>query len=207
MSEREQGQGETPATAEQTATAVVAGMPTPGDVQRVRAKQLEEAAAKKALKAQRREENERNRAAKLARKARLALSPEERLAARAASIEAKWAMPAAEVCAEEVKAAQRAAMTRIEVVEVVREITVEVPAPPLAPGSYTECEVCVGRGMRDRYGQVPAAADRLVLNDTSGVQVAAIETCPTHVPYVQATARRRGFACETAAGTAAPRNG
>ncbi|MFF4145580.1 hypothetical protein ACFY0A_30390 [Streptomyces sp. NPDC001698] len=59
-------------------------------------------------------------------------------------------MPTAEVSADEVKAAQRAAMTRIEVVEVVREITVEVLAPLLAPGSYTECEVCVGRGMRDR---------------------------------------------------------
>jgi hypothetical protein len=176
---------------------MVRGMPTPQDVQRVRARQLEEAAAKRALKAQRRAENERNRLAKLERKARLALPPEERLAARVASVEAKWAVPAAEVSAEEVKAAQRAAMTRIEVVEVVREITVEVPAPPLAPGSYTECEVCVGRGMRDRYGQVPAAADRLVLTDASGVRVAAIETCPTHVPYVQATARRRGFACET----------
>ncbi|MFF8991690.1 hypothetical protein ACF09H_17440 [Streptomyces sp. NPDC014983] len=80
-------------------------------------------------------------------------------------------MPEAEVSAEEVKAAQRAAMTRV-----------------------------VGRGMRDRYGQVPAAVKPLVLNDASGIQVAAIETCPTHVPYVQATARRRGFACETAAG-------
>ncbi|WP_327342784.1 hypothetical protein [Streptomyces europaeiscabiei] len=103
--------------------------------------------------------------------------------ARAASIEAKWVMHPAEVSAEEVKAAQRAAMTRIEVVEAVREITVEVPAPPLPPGSYTECEVCVGRGIRDRY------------------QVAAIETRPTHVPYVQATARRRGFACKTTAGS------
>lgn len=182
----------------------MAEMPTPGDVQRVRAKQMEEAAAKQALKARRREENERNRLAKQARKARLALAPEERLAARAASIEAKWVMPSAEVSVEEVKAAQRAAMTRIEVVEVVREITVEVPAPPLPPGSYTECEVCVGRGMRDRYGQVPAAVERLVLTDASGVQVAAIETCPTHVPYVQATARRRGFACETAAGPGGP---
>jgi hypothetical protein len=172
-------------------------MPTPGDVQRVRAKQQQEAAAKKALKAQRRAENERNAAVKAARKARLALPPQERLAVRAASIEAKWAMPAAEVSAEEVMAAQRPAMTRVEVVEVVREITVEVPAPPLPAGSYTECEVCVGRGMRDRYGQVPAATERLVLNDAAGIEVAAIETCPTHVPYVQATARRRGF---TAAG-------
>lgn len=39
-------------------------MPSPGNVQRVRAKQMEEAAARKALKAQRREENERNRLAK-----------------------------------------------------------------------------------------------------------------------------------------------
>jgi hypothetical protein len=173
----------------------------------MRVKQLQEAAAKKALKAQRRAENERNRLAKQARKAWLALPPQERLAARAASIEAKWAMPAAGVSTEEVKAAQRAAMTRIEVVEVVREITVEVPTPPVAPGSYTQCEVCVGRGMRDRYGQVPAAAERLDLTDVSGVKVAAIETCPTHVPYVQAAARRRGFACETAAGTPLPGNG
>ena len=43
-------------------------MPTPGNVQRVRAKQMEEAAARKALKAQRREENERNRLAKEARR-------------------------------------------------------------------------------------------------------------------------------------------
>ncbi|MFC8015443.1 hypothetical protein [Streptomyces cinereoruber] len=180
------------------------GMPTPGDVRQVRERQRREAAAMKALKAQRREENERNRAAKLARKARLALPPDERLAATAASIDAKWTMPKAQVDAEEVKAAQRAAMTRVEVVEVVREITVEVPAPPLPPGSYTECEVCVGRGMRDRYGQVPAAVECLVLSDASGVQVAVIETCPTHVPYVQATARRRGFACETAAGPGGP---
>ncbi|MFF3159258.1 hypothetical protein [Streptomyces sp. NPDC057910] len=176
------------------------GMPTPGDVQQVRARQQQEAAAKKALKAQRREENERNRAAKLERQARLALPPEERLAATAASIDAKWAMPKATVGVEEVKAAQRAAMTRIEVVEVVREITVEVPAPPLPAGSYTECEVCVGRGMRDRYGQVPAAAERLVLVDAAGVEVAVIETCPTHIPYVQATARRRGFTARSAAG-------
>lgn len=54
-------------------------------------------------------------------------------------------------------------------VEVVREITVEVPAPPLPVGSYTECEVCVGRGMRDRYGQVQAAAERLVLVDAAGM--------------------------------------
>lgn len=46
----------------------MAGMPTPGNVQRVRAKQMEEAAARKALKAQRREENERNRLAKEARR-------------------------------------------------------------------------------------------------------------------------------------------
>lgn len=169
------------------------GMPTPGDVQQVRARQQQEAAAKKALKAQRREENERNRAAKLARQARLALPPEERLGATAASIDAKWAIPKAQVDAEEVEAAQRAAMTRVEVVEVVREITVEVPAPPLPAGSYTECEVCVGRGMRDRYGQVPAAAERLALIDAAGVEVAVIEMCPTHIPYVQATARRRAL--------------
>ncbi|MER7578124.1 hypothetical protein [Streptomyces sp. NPDC126514] len=173
--------------------------PTPGDVHKVHDQRLQEAAAKKALKAQRRAENERNRAAKLARQARLALPPEERLAATAASIDAKWAMPKAQVDAEEVKAAQRAAMTRVEVVEVVREITVEVPAPPLPAGSYTECEVCVGRGMRDRYGQVPAAAERLVLVDAAGIEVAVIETCPTHVPYVQATARRRGFTVQGSA--------
>jgi hypothetical protein len=174
-------------------------MPTPGDVQQVQARQQQEAEAKKALKAQRREENERNRAAKLARQARLALPPEERLATATAAIDAKWTMPKAQVSAEEVKAAQRAAMTRVEVVEVVREITVEVPAPPLPAGSYTECEVCVGRGMRDRYGQVPAAAERLVLVDAAGVEVAVIETCPTHIPYVQATARRRGFTAQSAA--------
>lgn len=67
-------------------------------------------------------------------KARLALPPEERLVARAASIEAKWVMHPAEVSAEEVKAAQRAAMTRIEVVEAVREITVEVPGRQGLPG-------------------------------------------------------------------------
>lgn len=46
----------------------MAGMPTPGNVQRVRAKQMEDAAVRKALKAQRREENERNRLAKEARR-------------------------------------------------------------------------------------------------------------------------------------------
>lgn len=46
----------------------MAGIPSPGNVQRVRAKQIEEAAARKALKAQRREENERNRLAKEARR-------------------------------------------------------------------------------------------------------------------------------------------
>src|SRR5689334_9018992 len=58
---------------------------------------------------------------------------------------------------------------------------VEVPAPPLPKGTYTECEVCVGRGMTDRYGQVPEATGRLVLRDKEGVQVAAIDTCPTHI--------------------------
>ncbi|MEV6726230.1 hypothetical protein AB0M94_35475 [Streptomyces xanthochromogenes] len=168
-------------------------MPTPGDVQRAQASKEEEAAAKRALKAQRRAENERNRLAKAERQARMALPPQERLLATAASIEKKWAMPAPAVPTEEVQAAQRAAMTRIEVVEVIREITIEIPAPPLPVGSYTECEVCVGRGMRDRYGQVPAATERLPITDASGSQVATIDTCPTHVPYVQATARRRGF--------------
>lgn len=150
---------------------------------------------KKALKAQRRAENERNAAANAERRRRLALPPQERLMAAAAieKIEARWAMPEPEVPLEEVMAAQRAAMTRVEVVEVVREITVEVAAPPLPPGSYTECEVCVGRGMRDRYGQVPAASQHMLLTDASGARVAVIETCPTHVPYVQATAKRRGF--------------
>ena len=46
----------------------MAWTPTPGNVQRVRAKQMEEAAARKALKAQRREENERNRLANEARR-------------------------------------------------------------------------------------------------------------------------------------------
>lgn len=177
----------------------MAGIPTPGDVRLVREQQQREAAAKKALKAQRRAENERKAAANAERKARLLLPPEERLAARAVSIEAKWAMPAPGVSADEVKAAQRARLTRVEVVEVVREITVEVVAPLLPAGSYTECEVCVGRGMRDRYGQVPAAAERLVLTDAAGVRVAEIDTCPTHVPYVQATARRRGFRTDTGA--------
>lgn len=177
--------------------------PSPGDVHRLQEQRQQEAAAKKALKAQRREENERNRAAKLASRALLALPPEERLAARAAQIEEKWQMPAPAVSAEEVKAAQRAAMTRV--VEVIREITVEVHAPPMPPGSYTECEVCVGRGMVNKYGQVPAAAERLGLTDAAGIEVAAIETCPTHVPYVQATARRRGFACESVSGAAAGR--
>lgn len=165
-------------------------MPTPEDVQQIRQRQKHEAVAEKRLKAQRRAENDRNRAAKLEREARLALPPQERLAARAGQIDAKWQVPAPAVSAKEVQAAQRAAMTRVEVV---REITVEVPAPPLPVGLYTECEVCVGRGMKDRYGQVPAAASRLVLADTAGIEVAAIETCPTHVPYVEATARRRGF--------------
>ncbi|WKX07220.1 DUF3245 domain-containing protein [Streptomyces sp. NL15-2K] len=43
-------------------------------------------------------------------------------------------MHPAEVSAEEVKAAQRAAMTRIEVVDAVREITVEVPGRQGLPG-------------------------------------------------------------------------
>ncbi|MFI6638637.1 hypothetical protein [Streptomyces sp. NPDC050504] len=151
--------------------------------------------AKKALKAQRRAENERNAAANAERRRRLALPPQERLMASAAieKIEARWTVPEPEVPLEEVMAAQRAAMTRVEVVEVIREITVEVTAPPLPPGSYTECEVCVGRGMRDRYGQVPAAAHHMLLTDSAGERVAVIETCPTHVPYVQATAKRRGF--------------
>jgi len=135
-------------------------MPTPGDVQQVRARQQQEAAAKKALKAQWREENERNRAARLARQARLALPPEERLAARAASIDAKWTMPTAQVGAEEVKAAQRAAMTRVEVVEVVREIAVEVPAPPLAPAPTPSARSVSGAGCATgtgRYRPPPSA--------------------------------------------------
>jgi len=35
-----------------------------------------------------------------------------------------------------------------------------------------------------------------VLRDAAGIQVAAIDTCPTHIPYVQATARRRGFSVD-----------
>jgi hypothetical protein len=46
----------------------VAGMPTAGNVQRARAKQMQEAAVRKPLKAQRCEENERNRLAKEARR-------------------------------------------------------------------------------------------------------------------------------------------
>lgn len=168
-------------------------MPSPRDVEQVQDRARQEAAARAALKAERRAENERNRAAKLERQARLALPPDERLAAATGRIDAKWTVPEPAVSVEDVRAAQRAAMTRVEVVEVVREITVEVPAPPLPAGSYTECEVCVGRGMSDRYGQVPAAAERLELVDVAGERVAVIDTCPTHVPYVQATARRRGF--------------
>lgn len=89
-------------------------MPSPGDVRRLQESQQQGAAAKKELKAQRRAENERNRAAKLARQSRLALPPEERLAARAAQIDAKWQTPAPAVSAEDVQAAQRAVMTRIE---------------------------------------------------------------------------------------------
>jgi hypothetical protein len=112
-------------------------------------------------------------------------------------------MPAPTVPAEQVRAEQRAAITRVEVVEVIREITVEVPAPPLPAGSYTECEVCVGRGMRDRYGQVPAATEQLRLVDGAGRGMTVIDTCPTHVPYVQATARRRGFRALSAGPTTA----
>ncbi|MGW0931852.1 hypothetical protein [Streptomyces sp. NPDC002644] len=179
----------------------MAGTPTPGDVRHAQARRRQDAAEQAELKARRRAEHERNREAKLARKARLALPPEQRLAdlaSRAAAIDAKWTMPPTRVDPEEVKAAQRAAMTRVEVVEVVREITVEVPAPPLPPGSYTECEVCVGRGMRDRYGQVPAAAERLALVDATGTEVAVIETCPTHTSFVRATAQQRGFTTRTA---------
>ncbi|MBG0819072.1 hypothetical protein [Planomonospora sp. ID82291] len=179
-------------------------MPTPKDLSESAARRRQEAdaareaaRAAKALKAARRAENERNRQAKAAAKAeqqrRLALPVHERLAASAARIDAKWTLPESTVSAEEVRAAQRAAITRVEVVEVIREITVEVPAPPLPAGSYTECEVCVGRGMHDRYGQVPAATEQLRLVDGAGQEVTVIDTCPTHVPYVQATARRRGF--------------
>jgi hypothetical protein len=172
-------------------------MPSPKDVQQVRARRIEEAVAARALKAERREQNERNRQAKLATIAeaerRAALPLDERLAAAAAKVDAKWVAPAPALSAEQVRAAQRAAITRVEVVEVIREITVKVPAPPLPAGSYTECEVCVGRGMHDRYGQVPAATEQLRLIDKAGQQVTVIDTCPTHVPYVQAAARRRGF--------------
>ncbi|MFD0474613.1 hypothetical protein ACFQ0B_45045 [Nonomuraea thailandensis] len=132
-------------------------MPSPKDVQQARTRRIEEAAAAQARKAERRAENERNRKAKVDAQRRAALPIHERLAETAERIDAKWVIPAATVSAEQVRAAQRAAITRVEVVEVIREITVEVPAPPLPAGSYTECEVCVGRGMRDRYGQVPPA--------------------------------------------------
>jgi hypothetical protein len=168
-------------------------MPTPKDLHQVHHQQREQAAAKAALRAARRAENERNAAAKQERQRRMALPVHERLTAATERIAEKWSLPAPIVSAEEVIAAQRAAMTRVEVVEVIREITVEVPAPPLPKGTYTECEVCVGRGMTDRYGQVPAATEQLVLSDAAGVRVAAIDTCPTHIPYVQATAHRRGF--------------
>lgn len=107
-------------------------------------------------------------------------------------MEGKLAIQAAPAASsQEVEEAQLAAMTRV--VEVVREIVVEVPAPPLAAGSYTECEVCVGRGMTDRYGQTPAATERIVLTTGTGDEVATIEACLTHVSYVQATATRCGF--------------
>jgi len=171
-------------------------MPTPQELRQRHEQQREQAAAKAALKAARREENERNAAAKREKERRLALPVHERLAAATERIGAKWTTPAPVVPTEEVIAAQRAALTRIEVLEVIREIRVEVPAPPMPKGSYTECEVCVGRGMTDRYGQVPAAVEQLVLRDKAGIQVAAIDTCPTHIPYVQATARRRGFSVD-----------
>jgi len=128
-------------------------MPTPKELHRLHEQQCEQAAVKAALKAARRPENERNAAAKREKERWLALPVHERLAAATERIGAKWTTPAPVVPTEEVIAAQRTAMTRI--VEVVREITVEVPAPPLPKGSYTECEVCVGRGMTDRYGQSP----------------------------------------------------
>lgn len=175
-------------------------MATPGDVsQRLSAKRQQEEENRR-LKAARRAEAERHAAAKAEKQRRLALPPQERLAAASARVDQKWTLPPVAVPAAEILAAQRATMTRVEIVEVVREvireITVEVPAPPLAAGTYTECEVCVGRGMRDRYGQVPAAAHRMILRDPAGEQVAAVETCPTHVPYVETTARRRGFTAQ-----------
>ncbi|MGW4796853.1 hypothetical protein ACWEPC_30970, partial [Nonomuraea sp. NPDC004297] len=172
-------------------------MASPKDVHQAAALRAEQAAAAKALKAARRAVNERNRQAKLAARAeaewRAALPLHERLAVTAATIDARWVMPALTVPAEQVRAEQRTAITRVEVVEAIRESIVEVPAPPLPAGSYTECEVCVGRGMRDRYGQVPAATEQLRLVDGAGRKMTVIDTCPTHVPYVQATARRRGF--------------
>jgi hypothetical protein len=103
-------------------------------------------------------------------RARLALPPEERLVARAASIEAKWVMHPAEVSAEETKAAQRAAMTRIEVVEAVREITVEVRAARLTG-------TAVRRGRHPRHllqtGHLGEAAGVVGGGDTTGRHVAA----------------------------------
>ncbi|MEU6718050.1 hypothetical protein ABZ897_41835 [Nonomuraea sp. NPDC046802] len=138
-------------------------MASPKDVHQAHALRAEHAAAAKALKAERRAENERNRQAKLA-----AQAEQERRAAL--PIHERLAATAAKIDAKWV-----------------------MPAPPLPAGSYTECGVCVGRGMCDRYGQVPAAAEQLRLVDGAGREMTVIDTCPTHVPYVQATARRRGF--------------
>ena len=59
----------------------------------------------------------------------MALPVHERLAAATERVEAKWALPTPVVLAEEVIAAQRAAMTRV--VEVVREISWAGCVPPL----------------------------------------------------------------------------
>lgn len=78
-----------------------------------------------------------------------------------------------EVSAEEVKAAQRTAMIRIGVVEVIREITVEVPGRRCRPARTPSARSARAGGMRDRYGQVltmkaPVLADGS-LGDFRGV--------------------------------------
>jgi hypothetical protein len=62
--------------------------------------------------------------------------------------------------------------------------------------------------MRDRYGQALAAAERLTLVDAAGLEVAVIETCPTHISFVRATAQQHGFSTwttQTTPSTAAAR--
>ncbi|MEV6209718.1 hypothetical protein [Kitasatospora sp. NPDC051914] len=52
-----------------------------------------------------------------------------------------------------------------------REVVVEVPAPPVAPGDYRACEVCLGRGLVGRYGTTPHGGHRLHLHADDGTAV------------------------------------